>query len=158
MALWWASATVTTVGYGDVVPSSSGGRLIGGVLLFAGSSDYVEGGVVSYSNGMKISILGVESQVIDAEGAVSETVALQMAGGIRRITGAEVGIGVTGIAGPGGGSELKPVGTVMIAVEMPDVRIVRTKRYTGGRDLVRDLASHAALDMVRRLLMGRPIP
>jgi competence/damage-inducible protein CinA-like protein len=138
--------------------SCTGGLVLKRLTDFAGSSDYVEGGVVSYSNAMKISILGVESQVIDAEGAVSETVALQMAGGIRRITGAEVGIGVTGIAGPGGGSELKPVGTVMIAVEMPDVRVVRTKRYTGGRDLVRDLASHAALDMVRRLLMGRPIP
>ena len=121
--------------------------------------DFAQAYVLAHELGHHVqTILGVESQVIDAEGAVSETVALQMAGGIRRITGAEVGIGVTGIAGPGGGSELKPVGTVMIAVEMPDVRIVRTKRYTGGRDLVRDLASHAALDMVRRLLMGRPIP
>ena len=74
------------------------------------------------------------------------------------MTGAHVGIGITGIAGPGGGSDLKPVGTVMIAVETPDTRVVRTKRYSGGRDLVRDLSSHAALDIVRRLLMGRPIP
>jgi nicotinamide-nucleotide amidase len=138
--------------------SCTGGLVLKRLTDFAGSSDYVEGGVVSYSNAMKTSILGVESQVIEAEGAVSETVALQMAGGVRRITGAEVGIGVTGIAGPGGGSESKPVGTVVIAVETPDAHVVRTKRYTGGRDLVRDLASHAALDMVRRLLMGHPIP
>jgi nicotinamide-nucleotide amidase len=83
---------------------------------------------------------------------------MQMASGVRRLTGAEVGIGITGIAGPGGGSERKPVGTVMIAAELPEARAVRTRRYSGGRDLIRDLASHAALDMVRRLLTDRPVP
>ena len=138
--------------------SCTGGLVLKRLTDFAGSSEYIEGGVVSYSNALKTSILGVESQAIEADGAVSETVALQMAGGVRRITGAEVGIGITGIAGPGGGTELKPVGTVMIAVEVPDLRVVRTRRYGGGRDLIRDLASHAALDMVRRLLTGRPVP
>ena len=138
--------------------SCTGGLVLKRLTDFAGSSDYVEGGVVSYSNAMKTSLLGVAPQVIDAEGAVSETVAAQMAAGVRKMTGAQVGIGITGIAGPGGGSDLKPVGTVMIAVETPDTRVVRTKRYSGGRDLVRDLSSHAALDIVRRLLMGRPIP
>jgi nicotinamide-nucleotide amidase len=138
--------------------SCTGGLVLKRLTDFAGSSDYVEGGVVSYSNAMKTSLLGVAPQVIDAEGAVSETVAAQMAAGVRKMTGAHIGIGITGIAGPGGGSDLKPVGTVMIAVETPDTRVVRTKRYSGGRDLVRDLSSHAALDIVRRLLMGRPIP
>jgi nicotinamide-nucleotide amidase len=138
--------------------SCTGGLVLKRLTDFAGSSEYIEGGVVSYSNALKTSILGVESQAIEAEGAVSETVALQMAGGVRRITGAEVGIGITGIAGPGGGTESKPVGTVMIAVEVPDRRVVRTRRYGGGRHLIRDLASHAALDMVRRLLTGRPVP
>ena len=138
--------------------SCTGGLVLKRLTDFAGSSDYVDGGVVSYSNDMKISILGVDAATIDAEGAVSETVALQMASGVRRITGAEVGIGITGIAGPGGGSEHKPAGTVMIAVETPEARIVRTRKYPGGRDLVRDLSSHAALDFVRRLLTGRPVP
>ncbi len=138
--------------------SCTGGLVLKRLTDFAGSSEYVEGGVVSYSNAMKTAILGVESHALEAEGAVSETVALQMASGVRRVTGADVGVGVTGIAGPGGGSELKPVGTVMIAAELPDVRAVRTRRYGGGRDLIRDLASHAALDMVRRLLTGRPVP
>lgn len=138
--------------------SCTGGLVLKRLTDFAGSSDYVEGGIVSYSNQMKTSILGVEAAAIESEGAVSETVALQMAGGVRRITGAEVGIGITGIAGPGGGSERKTVGTVMIAVETPDGRIVRTRNYPGGRDLVRDLSSHAALDFVRRLLTGRPVP
>jgi nicotinamide-nucleotide amidase len=138
--------------------SCTGGLVLKRLTDFAGSSDYVDGGVVSYSNDMKTSILGVDAAAIDAEGAVSETVALQMASGVRRITGAEVGIGITGIAGPGGGSEQKPAGTVMIAVETPDARIVRTRQYPGGRDLVRDLSSHAALDFVRRLLTGRPVP
>jgi nicotinamide-nucleotide amidase len=141
-----------------VAESCTGGLVVKRLTDFAGSSDYVEGGVVSYSNAMKISLLGVEPQVIDVEGAVSEAAAVQMAAGVRRITGADVGIGITGIAGPGGGSELKPVGTVVIAVETRDTSVVRTKRYPGGRDLVRDLSSHAALDIVRRLLMGRPIP
>ena len=138
--------------------SCTGGLVLKRMTDFAGSSDYVEGGIVSYSNAMKTAILGVEPAAIQADGAVSETVAAQMAGGARKLTGAEVGIGITGIAGPGGGSELKPVGTIMIAVETPDDRVVRTKRYSGGRDLVRDLSSHAALDIVRRLLTGRPIP
>jgi nicotinamide-nucleotide amidase len=138
--------------------SCTGGLVLKRLTDFAGSSDYVEGGVVSYSNAMKTSLLGVTPQVIDADGAVSETVAAQMAAGVRKMTGAHVGVGITGIAGPGGGTDLKPVGTVMIAVETPDTRVVRTKRYSGGRDLVRDLSSHAALDIVRRLLMGRPIP
>jgi nicotinamide-nucleotide amidase len=138
--------------------SCTGGLVLKRLTDFAGSSEYVEGGVVSYSNAMKTSLLGVDEQLIAREGAVSEAVASQMAAGVRKATNAEVGIGITGIAGPGGGSEQKAVGTVVIAAETPDTHVVRTKRYSGGRDLVRDLASHASLDMVRRLLTGRPVP
>jgi nicotinamide-nucleotide amidase len=137
--------------------SCTGGLVLKRLTDFAGSSEYVEGGVVSYSNALKTSLLGVPADLIESEGAVSEPVAERMASGVRAATGAEVGIGITGIAGPSGGSELKPVGTVVIAVETSENRVVRTKRYSGGRDLVRDIASHAALDMVRRLLTGRPI-
>ena len=81
-----------------------------------------------------------------------------MAAGIRARTGVEVGVAITGIAGPGGGSEQKPVGTVVFAVDLPGTRVVRTRRYSGGRELIRDIASHAALDMVRRVLLGRAVP
>jgi nicotinamide-nucleotide amidase len=137
--------------------SCTGGLVLKRLTDFAGSSEYVEGGVVSYSNALKTSLLRVPADLIESAGAVSEPVAERMASGVRAATGAEVGIGITGIAGPSGGTELKPVGTVVIAVETSESRVVRTKRYSGGRDLVRDIASHAALDMVRRLLTGRPI-
>ncbi len=137
--------------------SCTGGLVLTRLTDFAGSSEYVEGGVVSYSNALKIALLGVPADLIESAGAVSEAVAERMASGVRAATGADVGVGITGIAGPSGGSELKPVGTVVIAVETSGGRIVRTKRYSGGRDLIRDIASHAALDMIRRLLTGRPI-
>jgi nicotinamide-nucleotide amidase len=138
--------------------SCTGGLVLKRLTDFAGSSAYVEGGVVSYSNTLKTTLLGVPADLIESAGAVSEPVAERMASGARAVTGAEVGIGITGIAGPSGGTELKPVGTVVIAVEAEEARVVRTKRYSGGRDLIRDIASHAALDIVRRLLMGRSIP
>jgi len=81
-----------------------------------------------------------------------------MAHGVRSRTGAEVGVAVTGIAGPTGGSDEKPVGTVVIAVDSPIGGVARTRRYGGGRDLIRDIASFAALDMVRRMLTNVPIP
>jgi nicotinamide-nucleotide amidase len=138
--------------------SCTGGLVLKRLTDFAGSSEYVEGGVVSYSNALKTSLLGVPADLLESVGAVSEAVAERMASGVRAATGAEVGVGITGIAGPSGGSALKPVGTVMIAVETTETRVVRTKRFPGGRDLVRDIASHAALDMVRRLLTGRQVP
>ena len=81
-----------------------------------------------------------------------------MASGIRARSGAEVGIAITGIAGPGGATPAKPVGTVVIAVETPVSEAVRTRLYFGGRDLIRAMSSHAALDIVRRLLTGRQVP
>src|SRR5262249_21465879 len=82
-------------------------------------SRYFERGFVTYSNGAKVELLGVEARAIEAHGAVSEPVAAQMAAGARRKAGVEVGIGVTGIAGPEGGSQEKPVGTVFVAVSSP---------------------------------------
>lgn len=138
--------------------SCTGGLLLSRLTEIPGSSDYVDGGIVSYSNRLKVDLLGVDAALIDAHGAVSEPVAAAMAHGIRTRTGVDVGVAITGIAGPGGGSDSKPVGTVVIAVEVPDASVVRTRRFTGGRDLVRAMAAHSALDALRRILTGRVVP
>ena len=122
-----------------------------------GSSDYVDRGVVVYSNQSKIDLLGVSPALIDAHGAVSEPVAGAMASGMARIAGADFGLGITGIAGPSGGTPDKPVGMVAIAAAWArqgtmDTR-VRTFNFVGGREMVRFQASQAALDMVRRWMM-----
>ena len=118
-----------------------------------GSSRYVERGVVSYSNISKIELLGVPEALIAAHGAVSDPVATAMAEGIRSRAKVDIGIGVTGIAGPDGGTPEKPVGTVSIAAVLPSLSRVRTFRFVGGREMVKFQASQAALDMVRRMLL-----
>jgi nicotinamide-nucleotide amidase len=138
--------------------SCTGGLLMARLTELAGASDYLAGGVVSYSNRSKVDLLGVDTRLIESHGAVSEPVATAMAAGIRARSGAEVGIGITGIAGPGGGSVAKPVGTVCLAVETPEQSVVRTRSMPGGRDLVRAIASHAALDMLRRMMRGLVVP
>lgn len=138
--------------------SCTGGLLLARLTDIPGSSDYVEAGIVSYSNQAKIDLLGVDAGLIAAHGAVSEPVALAMAEGIRARTGAEAGLGITGIAGPGGGTDTKPVGTVAFGVVTPEGSVVRTRRMLGGRDLIRAMAAHAAMDMLRRLMTGRPVP
>jgi PncC family amidohydrolase len=119
-----------------------------------GSSDYVTLNVVCYSNESKVSWLGVPQSALDSFGAVSESVAEAMADGVRGRAGASLGIGVTGIAGPGGGTEAKPVGTVVIAVTTEHTRIVQTFRFPVGRARVRQCAAQMALDMARRVLVG----
>ncbi|MBK5298042.1 MAG: competence/damage-inducible protein A [Vicinamibacteria bacterium] len=138
--------------------SCTGGLLLSRLTDVPGSSDYVACGIVSYSNQSKVELLGVDPALIDAHGAVSEPVAQAMAAGIRARGGADVGIAITGIAGPGGGTETKPVGTVAIALDTPAGALVRTRRMPGGRDLIREMAVHAALDTLRRLLTGRQVP
>ena len=133
--------------------SCTGGLLLSRLTDVPGSSDYVVGGAVLYSNQLKTSLAGVGGELIAAHGAVSEPVAMALAEGIRTRTGADVTVGITGIAGPGGGSEAKPVGTVAIAVIVPGAPPrVRTFRYPGGRTQIKFLASQGALDMVRRLI------
>jgi nicotinamide-nucleotide amidase len=151
---------VTTRGWRiGVAESCTGGLIAKRLTDFPGSSAFVEGGVVSYSNAMKTRLLGVPEALLAAHGAVSEPVAEAMADGIRARSSAEVGIAVTGIAGPDGGTADKPVGTVVFAVVTPDARVVRTRTYPSfGRELVRDVASHAALDMARRLIAGLRVP
>jgi nicotinamide-nucleotide amidase len=132
--------------------SCTGGLITSRLTDVPGSSRYVDRSVISYSNEAKTELLGVPADLIAAHGAVSEPVALAMADGIRSRGGVDVGIGVTGIAGPGGGSPDKPVGTVAIAAVTAAATRSRVFRFIGEREQIKFQASQAALDMVRRLL------
>jgi nicotinamide-nucleotide amidase len=133
--------------------SCTGGLFMSRLTDIAGSSAYVRAGVIAYAYEDKTALLGVPAGMIAAHGAVSEPVAVAMAEGIRERTSADVTVGITGIAGPGGGTEAKPVGTVVIAVIVPDQPVyVRTYSFVGGRAMVKFQATQAALDRVRRLL------
>lgn len=132
--------------------SCTGGLATSRMTDVPGSSAYVERSVVVYSNRAKIELLGVPEQLIADHGAVSEPVALAMAAGIRKRADVNIGIGITGIAGPGGGSEHKPVGTVCIAVDGGEGK-VRTFRFPGGREIVKAMSANWAIDMLRRYLI-----
>lgn len=137
-----------------VAESCTGGLLLSRLTDVAGSSAYVAGGAVVYSNELKTLLAGVSPELIAAHGAVSEPVAVALAEGTRERTAAQVAVGVTGIAGPGGGSPQKPVGTVAIAVVAPGAPArVRTFHFVGGRAQIKLFATQAALDMVRRALV-----
>jgi competence/damage-inducible protein CinA-like protein len=135
--------------------SCTGGLLLSRLTDVAGSSSYVVGGVVAYDNAVKTSLVEVPAELIEAHGAVSEPVAAAMADGIRRRLGARIGVGITGIAGPDGGTPQKPVGTVCIAVAGPDAAVrVRTFSFPGGRPQIKFQSTQAAFDMVRRLWLS----
>jgi nicotinamide-nucleotide amidase len=133
--------------------SCTGGLLLSRLTDVAGSSDYVIGGAVTYSNPAKTDLADVPPALIEAHGAVSEPVAVALADGIRGRTGSSVALGITGIAGPGGGTPVKPVGTVVVALTGSGIDArVRTFSFFGGRPQVKFQATQAALDMVRRHL------
>jgi nicotinamide-nucleotide amidase len=136
-----------------VAESCTGGLITSRLTDVPGSSRYVDRSVVTYSNEAKTALLDVPAAVIAEHGAVSEPVALAMANGIRSSAGVDVAIGVTGIAGPTGGSPEKPVGTVCIAAVTPGDTRVRTARFLGDREQIKYQASQAGLDMVRRMLL-----
>ncbi len=137
-----------------VAESCTGGLL--GQLLSAipGSSDYFGGGVIAYANAVKISLLAVDPQTLDSEGAVSTMVAQQMAQGIRQQLNSDWGIAITGVAGPGGGTIDKPVGLVYIALAGADYQACQVYRFgqTQSREMIRWLSAHSALDQLRRRL------
>ena len=136
-----------------VAESCSGGLLSSRLTDVPGSSDYFDRGAVCYSNAAKIDWLGVPEALIAAHGAVSEPVARAMADGMRTRAGSDVAIGITGIAGPGGGTPEKPVGTVSIAVLTPNGDKIRTFQFLGGRDMVKFQSAQAAMNMLRLLLL-----
>jgi len=129
--------------------SCTGGLLAERLTSIAGSSVYFLGGVVCYSNEMKTMWTDVPPELIAAKGAVSAEVAVALAEGIRRRVGSTLGVGITGIAGPGGGSEEKPVGTVHVALAGQGETKARALRFPGDREMIRMQASQAALDLVR---------
>jgi nicotinamide-nucleotide amidase len=137
-----------------VAESCTGGMLAERLTTLPGSSSYFRGGVVCYSNDLKTSLAGVPPELIESKGAVSPEAALALAEGIRKRAGATLGIGITGIAGPGGGTPEKPVGLVHLG--LADERGPRewAFRFPGGdRDRIRQQATQAALDAVRRYFL-----
>jgi len=129
--------------------SCTGGLLAQRLTSIAGSSSYFLGGVVCYSNELKTAWADVPSEMIAAKGAVSPEVAVALAEGIRRRVGSTLGVGITGIAGPGGGSDEKPVGTVHVAISHGGGIKERAARFPGDRESIRWQASQIALDLVR---------
>lgn len=140
--------------------SCTGGLVAQRITAVAGSSDYFLGAAVTYSNELKTQMIGVPTEMIAANGAVSEPVARAMAEGVRRTLGSDWGIGITGIAGPGGGSEEKPVGTVHVAVAGPrDGQVEhRHLRLPGDRERIRRFSSQIVLEMLRRRLLAEAAP
>jgi competence/damage-inducible protein CinA-like protein len=140
------------IGVGE---SCTGGLLVARLTERPGSSDYVAGGVVAYSNTAKTELLGVPAELIDHHGAVSPEVARAMADGARDRFGADLGVGITGVAGPGGGTEAKPVGYVCVCVTTSDgVVLARDPVLPGDRAEIRDRSVTAAMHLIRRLLAG----
>jgi nicotinamide-nucleotide amidase len=140
--------------------SCTGGLLAERLTRISGSSAYFLGGVVSYSNALKSAWVDVPAEIIESRGAVSAEVAIALADGIRRRTGATLGVGITGVAGPAGGTPEKPVGTVHVAIADAAGSKERSVRYPGERDRIRWQASQTALDLVRRyfLYTAQPKP
>jgi nicotinamide-nucleotide amidase len=138
-----------------VAESCTGGLLAARLTNPPGASEYVIGGVVAYSNEVKIAEVGVERETIERHGAVSAEVAQALAAGARTRLAADVAVGLTGIAGPGGGSEEKPVGLVWTCVSGPDgASLTRSLRLPGARPDVRERAVTIAMHLIRRLLLG----
>ncbi len=133
-----------------VAESCTGGLLSERLTRIAGSSNFFLGGVVCYSDELKTKLAGVPATLFESNGAVSLPVVQALAEGIRKRAGASIGLGITGIAGPGGGSPEKPVGLVYIALADERGTQVRTFRFPGDRERIRHLASQAALEMIRR--------
>jgi len=136
-----------------VAESCTGGLLGARITAIPGSSDVFLGGVLAYDNSVKIEMLGVERDAIETNGAVSEPVAVAMARGVRARLSADVGISITGIAGPDGGTEEKPVGTVWIALDGKASAVLGVRLF-GDRAEVRARSAQAALDLLRRQLQS----
>jgi PncC family amidohydrolase len=145
-------AIAATIAAGGVTlataESCSGGLIAHRITDVPGSSQYFRGGIVAYSNEAKESLLGVPHDLLAVHGAVSEPVARAMAEGARRVFGADYAVGVTGIAGPTGGSTEKPVGLVYIAVAGPSGTISATNRFNGSREAIKEQTAEKTLTLL----------
>jgi len=139
----------------SVAESCTGGMLGERFTSVPGSSDYFVGGFITYSNSMKMELLGVPPEVLEQHGAVSQETAEAMAAGARRRTGSTYALSVTGVAGPSGGSELKPVGSVWLAVADDAGTHAEHRRFLGDRQRIRIFTVQMALDLLRRRITGR---
>lgn len=128
--------------------SCTGGLVAHAITSVSGSSGYFEGGVVSYSNAVKVALLGVPGAMLDAHGAVSPQVALAMAEGVRERLAVDLGVGVTGVAGPDGGTLDKPVGLVYVAVADTAGSDVQRFQWDGDRAANIEASARAALDLL----------
>jgi nicotinamide-nucleotide amidase len=137
-----------------VAESCSGGLLASRLTDVPGSSRYFERGVVCYSNRAKTELVGVPEDLIREHGAVSEQVARGMAEGVAKRSATNIGVGITGIAGPDGGTPEKPVGTVVVAVTLDGETKVRTLKLFGGREMIKFQSAQAALNMIRLMLQA----
>lgn len=135
--------------------SCTGGLLASKITSVAGASECFECGVVTYSNEQKMRLIGVKAETLSEHGAVSPHTAVEMAKGVRLLGRADIGIGITGIAGPGGGSADKPVGLVYMAVSAEDY--IRSYRFVfeGGRGFVQIQAANAALDIIKECVLTK---
>ena len=141
----------------SVAESCTGGLLGERLTSVAGSSDYFLGGFITYSNALKTELLGVSAALLAEEGAVSKPVAEAMAVGAQRRTGSTYALSVTGVAGPDGGSESKPVGAAFIGFAGPSGTEVLQRQFLGDRERIRSFASQVALDLLRRRLRTREL-
>jgi nicotinamide-nucleotide amidase len=132
-----------------VAESCTGGLLGARLTSIPGSSDVVMGGVIAYANDVKESMLGIPREIIERHGAVSEEVVRAMARGARERTRASIGLAITGVAGPGGGTPEKPVGLVWLGVDLGTRAEVRRVNLLGDRDEIRRRATQAVLEMAR---------
>jgi len=141
-----------------VAESCSGGLIAHKITTVPGSSAYFTGGVVAYSNDLKTGLLGVDPAIIDKSGAVSGETARAMALGICRRTGADIGVAVTGIAGPDGGTAEKPVGTVYFGLAGENKVIDLCRHFKGDRWKIQEITAQTALNLVRLLLLDKQLP
>ena len=137
--------------------SCTGGLIAKRLTDVPGASAAFLGGVVSYTNAVKAGVLGVPRDLLEQYGAVSEPVARAMAEGVRRLTGSDLAVSVTGLAGPDGDDRGNPVGTVYLGLSLPGETLVRRLALGGDRSRIRLLAASSALDMIRRHLCDLPI-
>lgn len=132
--------------------SCTGGLLTSKLTDVAGSSAYVEGSVVSYSNAVKNKLLRIKAETLKNFGAVSEQTACEMSKNVREIFNTDIGVSVTGIAGPGGGSPEKPVGTVFISVAGKNNLVVQKFNFAGTRQEIKNQSANAALELLKNFL------